>query len=260
MAKDTLKLKIEGDVSLSDFQTVVDSFVQLVSLLSTESNPNVVIDWVVSELDTGSAVLATRGTGDTKAARETIIAVVDTYGRLGKASMHGQLDEYSLPVQECIHRLTSVVNGRIPSVSFVSDDSEWKIDTAIEPATEAVGPESRMRIQAFVRTSVRGLVVTLDRKQSLYFTLQDTHTGVNFRCYPGIERIRAMGAMWGRYVTVEGTHNRMSEVPTITEITEIVVHEEQDAGAWRDAIGCAPRHPHGSTDDPQTAVRKIRDG
>lgn len=259
MAKNTLRLKVDGSVSLADFRTVVDSFVDLVRVLTAETNPNITIDWVITELSAGSADISTSGQVKDRLTERTIQTVVDTYERIGADAKAGNLTAYSQPVQDSVTRITSVVNGRIPAVHFISDEHRWSVESPVVIAGQKEA--DRFQLRQFIRTAIRGEVVTLDKKKGLYFTLQDPHTNDNIRCYPPRERLREMREkLFGRFVTVEGLLHRSSDLPTMTEITDIVVHADLDREAWRDAIGSAPRDPHGSTDTPQSAVRKVRDG
>ena len=61
MPKDAVRIKIDGTVSVADFRTIVNGFADLMTALTAETNSEAAVDWVISGLESGSAVLVSRG-------------------------------------------------------------------------------------------------------------------------------------------------------------------------------------------------------
>lgn len=91
-----------------------------------------------------------------------------------------------------------------------------------------------------IRTALRGTVETLSQKQGVYFTLREASSGRDIRCYPGREFKQRIGETWVNdgWVIVEGTYNRFTTQPTMTDITEIFVIAPAKPGDWKHAAGC----------------------
>ena len=126
MTKDSIALKIDGKVSLADFRTVVDAFSELIQTLTQETNPDVTIEWTITDLEGGSATIVSRGFfGGNLEAETAVAAVVEKYQNLGRDAEAGSIDGYSVFVQERMQRITSVVNGRIPRILRGTGKTDW---------------------------------------------------------------------------------------------------------------------------------------
>lgn len=266
MAKDTIALKLDGNVSLADFSTVVDAFSQLIATLTQETNPDVSIDWNITEMEAGSATIISRGFfGANQEAMHTVDAVVEKYEHLGRDAERGNLEGYSIFVRERMEQLTSVVNGRIPRVRMGVSKNDWiaTIERRLSDETQEVGFKiSDLPIlRTSARSAIRGQIVTADDKQAVYFTLAEAHTRRFIRCYPGAQWREKIGTFWTtkEYIIVEGTFSRYSNKPTLTNITDIVGMGDVDPDGWREAIGCVPREPDALNLTAAEAVRRVRD-
>jgi hypothetical protein len=258
MARDTIKLTLEGEVSMTDLQTAVNALVRLLETLVDEKEPGAPVEWVVSDLRSGSATVVARGRSDTDEGRGVVDFAVDRYARVWENAQAGRLGELSPSERDCVMLLTSYVNGRIPRVSAGTEDETYTVDKPVSMAYEPVIPITGPRPS--VRTSIKGKVVTLDSKQAVYFTLKEAFTNRLVRCYPSANWMAGLAEYWKArtWVLVEGTFNRFTTLPTLTEITDIVPIAPAEPGEWRKAFGIAPA-PDGSTESSADVVRRIRD-
>jgi hypothetical protein len=260
MAKDTVTLKADGVVSIADFHVVVGVMADVLDALTAEATSNTkTVEWVIDRLKAGSAVVVGRGLAETHRAAGAVEEVVKRYDRLARKAHEGRLDEFSEPIQAAVRKLADLVNGKITQISMKAGDEpvEW----AINPS-----PKSQERagvdVRRYARSAVTGQIVTLDEKHALYFTLREAHTGRLIRCYPGRSYKQDISGYWASstWVIVEGTFSRYTVPPTMYDVTEIVPLESAPRGSWRDAAGCAPRDPDGTSMSSADAVRRVRDG
>jgi hypothetical protein len=270
MAADTVSIKAEGKVSIEDFRTVVDALADLLAALTREAGAkNTSLKWEVDDLRPGSATIVMRGVHDDAVSQFFIKDVVGRYQDVAQNAHVGRLDKFTPAVQAPVRRLANILNGRVTDISLgasAEDSGRLPIDRALAaPFGLEIDGSDPVELHAFVRTSIRGKIVTLDDKQALYFTLQQAGTNENVRCYPkagDVETRKKLSEYWenARWVLVEGTLNQHSAVPTLYEITDIVPFPVVEKGSWRKAIGIAPRNPGGSQVSSADAVRKVRNG
>jgi hypothetical protein len=267
MAKDTVILKVDGNVSVADFRTVVNAFVDLLFTLTAETNAEAPVDWVVDDLRGGSATIVSRALFGNAEGESTVTTVVEKYQRLAVQAHAGRIDEFSDRVIDAMHAMTSVVNGRIPQILMGTPDEPEPLTVTrlhkLADAEEVAPVEIEPRPYSF--TAIKGQVVTLDKKHGTYFTLQQSYTGRHIRCYPKRDAKGDLREKLGRYwaegtvVIVEGRFTRYGSSPTITEIRQILELPPGEPGGWRKAVGAAPR-PAGSSDiSAAEAVRRVRD-
>jgi len=264
MPKDSVILKLDGKVSVADFRTAVDAFSDLLMTLTAETNAEAAVDWLVSDLKSGSAVLSSRGLFANAEGENTIRLVVGKYEDLAVAATSGTLDRFSDSVRRAMKSLTSVVNGKIPRVFMGTPEHPelGRIERPIELAEDTTGQKAVVEPKPYSRAAIKGQIVMLDQKHSVYFTLQEAYSYRYVRCYPGKEHRENLGKYWENktWVIVEGTYMRYGDSPTVTQITDIVALPDGVKGGWRSAVGVAPRGPQSGDISSADAVRKVRDG
>jgi hypothetical protein len=264
LAKDSVILKLDGKVSVADFRTVVDAFSDLLMTLTAETNAEAAVDWLLSDLRSGSATLTSRGLFANVEGEHTIDIVVGRYEDLARAAGDGTIDKFSDGVQKAMRSLTSVVNGKIPRVFMGTPDEPelGKIERPIETVEDVNAAQKVIEPRPYNRAAIKGQIVSLDQKHGIYFTLQEAYSYRYVRCYPGKEHRTNLGNYWENrtWVIVEGTYIRYGDIPTMTQITDVVPLPDGAKGGWRAAIGAAPREPQAGEISSADAVRKVRDG
>lgn len=264
MEKDSVILKVEGKVSVADFRTVVDAFSDLMMTLTAETNADAAVDWIVADLKGGSATLIYRGLYGNVEGEQTVGIVVGKYTELARDASEGRIDHFSDPVRQAMRQLSSVVNGKIPRLTMGTPDEPdaGRIEQPIEIVEAAPAGEGFPGPRPATRAAVKGRIMMLDQKRSLYFTLQEAYSYRYIRCYPGKDHRSHLAEYWDKktWVIVEGTLTRFGNTPTIQHITDIVPLPDGAKGGWRSAVGAAPRGPESSDIDAAEAVRRVRDG
>lgn len=249
MAKDTVTLRLSGNVTLRDYSVAISSLSSLMLNLASEVAKKKSVDWQIEGLDAGSAVATIRGTGDHVA----VEAVVAAYEQVGKKLQSGDPLDFGAKVSQHAHSIIGLLDGNITSVIFETGECESEI---------VVGPPkgSADDLKNELWGSVRGRVQSLSSRKVLRFTLYEYNTDAPISCYltPGHEDI--MREAWGKIVIVEGWIHRSSHTNnpiSVRQISGIQMVKDGHAGDYRKAIGCAPAID-GSI-SPEEAVRRIRD-
>lgn len=253
MAKDTLTIALNGEVSLEDFATAIDCFKRIVIGLSKDAANAPSIQWTVVGLDPGSAIATVRGTAPLQIEDEhPVEIVVDAYERIGRALQSRAPFPYS-SVEQPTRKLLGLINGHISSIRFETED----FDAEVFGEGEQVIVEPSLKAVAY--GSVRGRVQSLSSRGGLRFTLYDLADDRAVSCYlaPGFEN--TMRKAWGRIADVEGfirRHPKTGRPTTIRQIEHVTIVPEDRPGTWREAIGCAPI-VHG-TEPSEVTIRKLR--
>lgn len=261
MPNDTVKLKLDGEVSLRDFHTATQSLLTLLEEFTNEASPESKVDWVVTGLEDGSALIECTGVSESDEELEVKEFVLVAYDGLASDMMSGSIEDYSPRIQESAYNLSSVINGRIPRILMSTRDEEPKaISTRLQNVEPPVAVQQELQIRKFLRTTVKGEVVLASKDKRHYFTLQQSYTGDRLRCYsskPELWHIAydSLGKA-NQIVLVEGLLN--TERKVISQISAIEPLPESAPGGWRLAIGAAPA-PRDSISS-RDAVRKVRDG
>jgi hypothetical protein len=262
MARDAIKLKVNGKVRVEEFRAVVEAWCDLVTAIAVENGAIERVDWIISHLEAGSAIIETRGLADGPDAEKAVEASIDEYDAVAVAAQEGRLEQFREPIQRAMTDLRSVVNGRIPNIVMITPGRERVVERSLEEPGEGGGEVAHVTLRRQTRSAIKGRIRTLDDKQGTYFTLEEAYTRRTIRCYPAAEFKERLGHYWASetWVIVEGTFTRYNEKPTLIHITDIVPLEAMEPESWRQAIGSAPRNPKGSKMTSAEAVRKVRDG
>lgn len=256
MAKDTITLALNGDVSLKDFSNAIQQFFNLINGLHDDVAKESSIEWFVEGLEAGSAIATIKGIGEEEADTEAVEKVVDAYLDVGKAIQKESPLNYSRPVQRAAKQLVSIINGRIKSIRFETTETDVEIFSS--PKVLAYMPIAKLPEGSL--GAVRGRVQSMSNRGHLRFTLYDMIDDRAISCYlsPGNEDI--MREAWGKVAMVEGYVRRDPEsghATTVRGVKEIKVVHEGKIGDYRQAIGAAP----GFLGDtlPEEIIRRARD-
>lgn len=252
MPDNTLTLYLDGDVSLSEFAETIRHFSSLVDLLSRELASDSKINWVVDDLQAGSALASVVGVSSDEGA---VLRVVEAYENVGRSLQRHE----PIPFPESIAReavaITKVLGDKIVSVSFqtASEASVVYGDYDIE---KQVASGALLSFGA-----VKGKVQTLSSRGKLKFTLYDPLFDKPVTCYVKEGTLQnRLKEIWGQNVTVYGRvarepeHGRALSVRDITRIEDDV---NMQSGSYKAARGA---FNWSEGDEPaEVTVRRIRD-
>jgi len=256
MAKDTLTLALNGEVSLGDFSKAIQEFLNLVNGLRTDVAKDASIEWFIEHLEAGSAIATVKGIGEDESDVDAIEKVVDAYLDVGQAIQRDRPLNYSRPVQMAAKKLISIINGKIKSVRFETIEK----DVEIFASARGLKQMNMAKLPEGSFGAVRGRVQSMTSRRQLRFTLYDLIDDRAISCYlsPGSENI--MREAWGKTAMVEGSVRRDPEsghATTVRGVKEIKIIQEGKLGDYRQAIGAAPGFLGNTL--PEEVIRRARD-
>jgi hypothetical protein len=256
MAKDTITLALNGDITLDDFSVAIREFLNLVNGLRVDVAANKQIEWLIIELDAGSALTTVKGVVENADDLPEVEKVADAYLDIGYAIRDRKPINYSHPTQKAAHNLMALVNGRIRSLRFETPERDVEIfkPPELEKELERVGTLE----QSY--GAVRGRVESMTRHNHLRFTLYDLVDDRAISCYLSAGSEEVMRDAWGKIAMVEGIVHRDPETghaTTVRSVTDVRVIQEGKPGDWRKAIGVACGFL--GNDLPEDVIRRARD-
>jgi hypothetical protein len=259
MDRVTLGFKLDGNVPLEQFKLAVDAFVQLLNAVTSHIDRDAPIRWFVSDLQFGSATLQAAATAENADALKVARAVQVRTMRAADSARRKQYTELSRDERKALAEFTSVVGDGVTGAKIETESEEVVFDAPVLEPMEPTAFEGPGRPHA--RTSIKGQIVLCDDKQGLTFTLREAFTKRSIRCYPPKEFQESIGRYFGKqtWVIVEGTLNRFTDKPVLTQITEILALPDVEPGAWRKVVGLIERDPD-VKGDSASIVRRVRDG
>src|SRR5690349_11179844 len=113
MPDNTLTLYLAGDVSLTQFAEAIRHFTNLVDLLSREVAADTKIDWIVEDLQAGSALASVAGVSESEA---PVLRVVRAYETIGQSLQRREPIPFPEPIIREAIGITKVISEKIPSV------------------------------------------------------------------------------------------------------------------------------------------------
>ncbi len=258
MARNTLTLALDGDVSLSRFADAMQAFQQLVSSLTSEVTPHVQVRWVVSYLEAGSAEAAVRGepTQEGVDVARDIERIVDAYDRLGEAAEFNRPIPFSPPVQVAVGQLTDMLNGDVRALRFDTDD---RIHVVSAPPTPSLPPLAVRPEYLSALGAVTGRIETLQHR-AMRFSLYELLDDLRVTCFLVQGQEPLVDRAWGKLATVEGLVRRDARTGApvaIREIETVQIFEDPEVGAWRRSAGVAPAPT--DAPPPEETIRRLRD-
>ncbi len=255
MPSDTITLALTGDVSLEDFATAIGKFKRLVLALTQDVSKGRRVEWLVHDLQVGSAVATIRGEAESL---DSVERVVHAYASVGQAlERGGSLASFSAPVIRGARSLTRVLSNRVTSIRFETPEEDATIanaDLMALPGAQRV-PTSRI-----ARGAVEGMVQTLSNRKGLRFVLYDTLHDRAVSCYLGEDQEEVMRGAWGQRAMVEGEVSRhiLSGNPVaIRHIAKVEVMPRIERGSYLRARGVSPLRP--GDPKPEETIRRLRD-
>jgi len=194
MSLDTITLSLDGDVPLTSFAEVMGYFSALVKSLSDEVVGPDAIVWEISHLESGSAVATVRGKYDIE---EDVERVVRAYDAIGDSLEQGKLIPYSKEVVKNAVAITSVLNGQITSVDFITDGQSHSIYQPVAPETAETGKIYSLGV-------ITGEVRAIWSLPRLRIAVYDSLFGRLVHCYLDKDQKEKAREIWGKRVSISG--------------------------------------------------------
>jgi hypothetical protein len=248
VSKDTLTLKLTGEVPLSDFAQAVGRFSALVNALSSEISGNH-IEWQIVGLESGSATAIVRGFYQDI---EVVEKVVEAYSVVGEALENRKPIPYSASVANEAYALTTIIGGKVTGIQLITDNRQSHIS---EPLPSEQEPKKMGSIGTII-----GLVETLSMRRNLRFILYDATFDRAVTCYIDKEQENIMRDLWGKQVSVTGKIFRepFSGKPVeIRNIKKITILNDKSTDLHKRAKGAIPWQNGDLL--PEQIIRRIRD-
>ncbi len=250
MAKNTLTLALEGEISIQDFASAISNLSLLINQLSKEVGKDAPIDWLVEELYTGSAVATFRGDYPDGLVVESVI---DAYEKVGDALAAGKEIPFSETIRRHAKDLTNILDNKVSALRFETSNHDYLISGKIKGGkTEPI---------KYNYGTVKGTIETLTKRKQLSFTLWDSLFDKPVHCYFKEGDEDNMRFYWGKQAVVSGKIGRQPETGkpiVVREIKYVRVIEEVEPGSYRTARGSLSWGKGGET--PEEMIRRLRDG
>lgn len=247
MARDTVTLALDGQVTLRDFAVAVHAFHRLIDALGEQAKA-AGIEWKITGLEYGSAIATARGVPSRPDEAWVVEKVVSDYYAVGQAAKSGRLaDFFPKKVATPARDLVGVINGHVKSVRFETPDDDVTVFgedgvPAVEAGTEPVAKAAPLPTDWPDTSvgSVRGRVQTLSNRGELRFTLYDIEDDHAISCYltDSEDNEETMRGAWGALVSVEGVVRRdhHGRAMTVRQVSSVQVLEQFTGNYW-DALG-----------------------
>jgi len=248
-----LTLALDGEVTPEALAKAAAAFARLLDAISQEGASGAPLEWIISDLRSGSSVLTAecRATDPADAAR--VRTVIARGHRFGEEMEHGNGSTKKTPaLREIEASFRSLARGRLVRVRLESPERDYIL--AGFPRSEAApGP-----LKTIAVGSVRGRVQAMNSHGSMRFTLYDVNDDKGVSCYlpEGSDSEQEMLGLWGKLVEVEGriTRDADGRPLSIRDIAGISAIEDP---SWRQAIGAAPGFL--GNESAEDIIRRARD-
>jgi hypothetical protein len=243
---DRVILELKGSVPLDLFATAMSAFASLIKILTAEVAGNAQVEWVVEELEGGSARAAIVGqSNDPRAVQE----VVHAYDRVGAALQQHEAIPFSEAVNREVLKIANIVDGKVSAVVLQGHT----VTGEVEVVEQSVEPKSFTAFGA-----VEGMVQTLTSRNGLRFTLFDSLNDRAIYCYLDPGQHEMMRDMWDQRAVVQGLVTRERQTGRPTEVRHITRVEPVGPGDYKRARGVLAGQL--KVDElPEVTLRRIRD-
>jgi hypothetical protein len=249
MAKDKISLTLNGDVPLRLFSEAILHFNELVNQLSREICTEKEVEWRIEDLEAGSATATIIGISEDYYSIERVVGAYET---IGKALESHKPIPYSPAVVKAASSLTSILNGKVTSIELNTPDFSSYITQSSEL--------SEKHTQTIVFGTVRGLVETLSRRQSLRFIVYDELFDKAVKCFFEESQIEMIRDIWDKKVIVSGkvVRDTLSGRPIeVREIKAVNIIPATNSKGFRQVRGIIPWKD--GNEPSEKIIRRIRD-
>lgn len=237
MARKTLSLELEGDVSLAELAEAVAALQEMADTLGARVAPNARIRWVVKDLEAGSARAEAIGIleNDPQGDDSVVDAIITELEHNAQASEAHQPVDPSIQIQ--FERLTSIINGHVTAVRIGGEER-----FALQPSD---APRPITALPARVRDigEVTGRVEAMHAHSGNWFSLYELLHGKRVKVAVPADLVPRMDDWWRQIVTVRGvvTRDATGHPISVADLRDVTVHEPPAAGTWRRAIAAGDR-------------------
>lgn len=248
--KNSLSIKLNGNVTLSDFTEVMSHFSTLIEELSSELGEKAQIEWEIIKLESGSATAVVMGKSQNEFA---VDKVIHAYEIIGEAIIKNKTIPYNEIIAREARSITSVINGKIKSIEMFTPDYVAIIDF---PVTEDV---SEYKVGYSIGT-VTGRVETLSKRGRMRFVLYDTLFDHAVPCYLASDQEGLLLDAWDKEITVAGKVFRETNTGRPYQIRDVNYIEEKKVspkGSFIQAQGVIPWQE--GDEYPEDIIRRYRD-
>ena len=245
MAQNTITFEIGGQVDIKQLEKGFTAIRQLIVSLTGRAK----VEWVVEDLQAGSATATLRGENGNLAVVEKVIS---EYEKIGKALQ----DQEDIPVTNKKQR--NAVNAVIKLAASVDylrletqESSYYVHRNGIHPAK----PVTTVAIGA-----VTGRVQVLSNRGRLRFNLYDTIHDKAISCYLRQGQEELMREAWGQRAMVSGYVTRDADTGrpiTIRQILDVEILKDAPPRSYLEARGAVPWRPGDML--PEDVIRELRD-
>lgn len=240
-------VRLTGVITANEYRKAVTHFVGLVNALTEAVADKVDVEWQLTDLDYGSAIMQFSGFANSQ---NSVRQVVAAYSVATQAAARRETIPYPAAVRTQLEALTSLINGHISAIEFSTSTVECVV-TAPLPSSEEFPTKSS------ALGSIRRRVQMISERSSLYFNLYDSIFDEAVRCNMLTEQQEMMRDIWGKYVIVTGTVTRDKETGqprSIHDILDIEVVNLAPRQGYRRVRGILEYNPN----DPPSHQRLRR--
>lgn len=257
MSKNQITIVLNGVVTLDDYSKAMSGFTSLIKNLHSQHAKKIDIEWQVEQLESGSAIATIRGNVENKDQEIFVERIVNDYEHIGEISEKGNYDDIPEYAKMPMQSITSVINGKIPTIRFETQDKDFSVTVNYKTH---IKNEKYLHIPTLYFDTVIGRVQNLFQQPTYRFTLYENITQKPVSCYLNADYEEIMRDAWGKYACVEGMVkiNPIDGLPeSIRDIKNVMVYKDTGNDTWESAVGAANGILGEYT--PEDFVRSLRD-
>jgi hypothetical protein len=251
MADETVTLALNGDVPIDQFATAIQHWAAMIALLTEYISPGTHAEWIIEDLQPGSATTTIRGEADDPAVLAPVRRAIVAIGRDLEADRE---PAYPPEIRRHARMIRQQIGPRITSIRFETPDE----DVTIRPREGVTPDEEAAQFVAF--GAIAGRIQTVSSRRRLGFTLYDSIFDRGVNCYLGADQQHLVADKWDKRVVVEGVVSRDPDSGRPVAIRNIVAIDllgEDEHGDYRDAAGMFPLAP--GEESATVILRRVRD-
>ena len=248
--KNTVTLKLNGDVTLSDFSKVMNHLTTLIEELTTEIGEQAEVEWEIAKLESGSATAVVIGKSHNEFAVDKI---VQAYEVIGQSITNKKPIPYSETIAYEARAITQVINGKIISVEMGTNDYQTVIEESVADQPQEEGKE-------YSYGAVTGWVETLSKRGRMRFVLYDTIFDKAVTCYLAKNQEGLMLDAWDKKIAVAGKVYREPSTGRPYQVRDVYYIEQKGVsppGSFMRAQGIVPWRE--GDELPEEIIRRYRD-
>ena len=245
MARNTITFEIGGQVDIKQLEEGFTTIRRLIVSLTGKAK----VEWVVEDLQVGSATATFRGENGNLAVIEKVIS---EYEKIGKALQ----DQENIPVNNKSQlKAVDAVRKLAASAEYVRMETQESNYYVHKNGVPSAKPVTTVAIGA-----VTGRVQVLSNRGRLRFNLYDTIHDKAVSCYLRQGQEELMREAWGQRAMVSGYVTRDADTGrpiTIRQILDVEILKDVAPGSYREARGAVPWEPGDIL--PEDVIRELRD-